>query len=338
MRQKAKPINYDADGENITLCEYSPEDFDSFYACFNGFFQDGYPYTDYLQKDTLHQMLGEGDLIVLLAKNSKGEVVGTTAAQCVHGRNGSSVFLTLRRVADGYKMRGIATVQETYLLELIKERFPDALSINAEVVTHRDHSQVTLMHRGFVLCGLCLTLYHSKVLMPKLEFMPNSRMTLAVYEQPISPHPVNIYAPPEHREFIENIYREIGVECTVRENDTAPCESTVYHIDRYDAHQAAELFIDRCGLPNEEMERDIRTLLDEGYTIVAFVDLCQNGSLKQYETLRRLNFCFSGLKPCVAIGELMILSNTENYFGDFTDIVLPPEKQSMLKYILEEKL
>ncbi len=338
MIQEAKTVHFDANGEDIVFAEYRPEDFDSYFHCLHAFFVDGYPYKDYLKKDTLQAMIDTGDLIVLLAKNSKGEVVGTTAAQCVYGENGSSVFLTLRRVADGYKMLGIATAQETLLLKLIEERFPDALSINAEVVTHRDHSQITLSRRGFSLCGLCLTLYHSKVLMPNLEFPPHSRMTLAVYEKPLAVHTVTVYAPPEHRAFIEEVYRTLGVPCTIRSEDIAPAEPLRYHIDHYDEHEAAELFIDRCGAFDESLERDIHELIAKGYTIVAFVNLRQSGCSEVYNSLRRLKFRFSGLKPLVAIGELMIMSNTENYFGDFKDLVLPSGKESMLEYILKEKV
>lgn len=338
MKQEVNPIRFDAGGEEITFSEYRPEDFDGFYSCLHTFFLDGYPYTEYLQKDSLQAILETGDLIITVAKNRAGAVIATTAARCIHGENGSSVFLLLRRVADGYKMKGIATAQETYLLDLIRERFPDALSISAEVVTHRDHSQVTLSRRGFSFCGLCLTLYHSKVLMPKLEFPPHSRMTLAIYEMPLAPHPVTVYAPPEHRAYIEGVYHDLGVPCSIREEDSVPAEPLCYHIDRYAAHQAAELFIDRCGVPDETFERDIRALIDGGYTVVAFVSLCQNGCSELYRTLRRLRFRFSGMKPCVANGELMILSNTENYFGDFKDLVLPPDKEAILRYILEEEV
>lgn len=328
--------NQQSDLKGITFGEYQKSDYDGYIKCLKDFFHNGYPYTDYLQKESLHKMIDSGELIVVIAKNKEGVVVGTVAAHNISGSKGKSVHLMLRCIANGYKRRGIATYQEGYLLDLIHERFSDSRSIGAEVVTNKIYSQITLYNRGFVFCGMCFMVYKNQLLMPTLKFSENSRMSLAIYTYAFSHEPVKIWAPEKYKAEIKSYYDELTVPCSFFEDSFTENE-TKYHIVNYAAHQTAEIFIDKVGAFNDNLEADIERLLESGYTLNCFFDVSEQGCTSQYDFFGKLGFYYSGIKPLTENGELMIMANTYNQKTGFDEIVIPDDKKYIINFTVGDK-
>ena len=313
---------------------YTPRDHEGFVACINDFYRGGYPYPKYLRKDRLEELIREGKLIITLAKTPEGRVVGTSAARLLTGAFEGSVLLLLRCVVSDMQRKGIGSRQEEFLLGKIREHFPDALSLYADVMTHDAASQKTMLKKGFTLCGLRLMMYKNEQIVPGLSFPPGTKMTQAVYCRKNTDRVPELQVPREHRDFIEGIYRDMGLSVRFSPEKPSLCRGRWTVKDTAD-HRCAEIHILENPRDPSELVSAIRELLSRDYTCVCYLPMSKDGSADLYGVLVREGFRFSGIKPLSATGEYMILCHCENAVKDFGLIALPEDKQAFLSYITE---
>lgn len=323
--------------EEISFFEYTPEDHKGFVDCINDFYRGGYPYTRYLDADYLARKTADGSMIVTVAKNREGRVIGTSAAQRLKGVFEGSVLLLLRCVVTEYQGKGIASKQEYFLFDLINKRYGDALSYYADVMTHNNASQKTLTRHGYVLCGLRLMLYKSEIMVPRIEYPAGTKMSQAVYCKAISKKDVSLYAPPEHREVIESIYKNLGVSCKILDaskSDGSACEKGYYNISEKPKHFSSELYIERPAKDfDTEFLPTVREYLKKGFTCVAYINAVHREGLTVYEKLKKEGFFFTGIKPLSADGEYIIMSQTDNSDCRLDNIVLYEKQFDFINYI-----
>ncbi len=301
---------------------YKDEDHDGFFSCINEFYKGGYPYKEYLDRENLKRLLSSGDMVITLAKDETGRIVGTSSALRMSGVFEGSVLLLLRSVLKEMRGRGIGTEQELFLLAQIESRFPDAMSIYADVMTHDAASQSTMLHRGFAFCGLRMTLYKNEIMVSGLPYERGTKMTQAIYckrNQNIGER--LLFAPKECFGTLQEIYANLGVPVAL-ENDVASEGECQYRMETSELHQKAELFAEGHG-DTQKMQDEMQKLLSAGYTAVAYLNMSVRGCTQTYKALKKLGFYFSGIKPLSERGEYLLLSHSKNCVLSLENIKLP---------------
>ncbi len=319
---------------DIIFSLYEDKDYDGFYNCINNFYDGGYPYKEFLDRKNLQALLNAGDIIITLAKHNS-RIVGTSAALRMNGRFSGSVLLLLRSVVKDMRGKSIGTNQEHYLLQQIHNSFPDALSLYADVMTHDAISQNTMIKRGFIFCGLRMTLYKNEIIVPNLTYKSGTKMTQAIYCKGNNIiKECSVFAPKAHHETLRELYSSLGVSLNFLP-DTACTTTASYEIQASTLHQKAELFVDIHGSTKNYIN-EIKELLSSGYTAVAYINMSRCGFNDTYNALTELGFYFSGVKPLSSNGEYLVLSHSKNCLTVIDDIKLPKKEPFLYKTIAEE--
>ncbi len=316
---------------------YQDEDYEGFLSCINDFYKGGYPYKAYLDRKNLRRLLNAGDIVITLARDETGRIVGTSSALRMRGRFAGSVLLLLRCIVKEMRGKGIGSRQELFLLEQIRRCFPDTLSLYADVMTHDAVSQTTMLHQGFVFCGLRMCLYKSEIIVPSLKYKDGTKMTQAIYCKSNGfLEKRTLFAPEECRDALKSVYESLGVSMDFCADDVVSCVGeSVFQLEINELHKSAELFIDRHGAVNNLTEK-LRALISSGYTVVAYINMSLNGCIQAYHSLKTLGFCFSGVKPLSEPGEYLVLSHTRQCVSSSDNIKLPEETMPFYRTIVKE--
>ncbi len=324
------------DISSVSFSLYKDEDYDGFFACINDFYKGGYPYKEYLDRENLKRLSESGDIIITLAKDSSGRIVGTSSALRHSGRFSGSVLLLLRCVLHEMQGLGIGKSQEMFLLSEVEKRFCGVRSLYANVMTHNDRSQATMIKQGFVFCGLRMSLYKNEIIAPYIKYDDGTKMSQSIYCKSMGKtKKVTLYAPSELCEILKGIYSELGAETEFSESSVIPSDGCVYEICKNELHLSAEIFIDRPA-DTKALETEVEKLLMSGYTAAAYINLSLPGAENAYRALRDLGFYFSGVKPLSCDGEYLVLSCTENCRLKSDDIKLPSEVLPIYRRIIKE--
>ncbi len=316
---------------SIIYTEYSSEDFEGYVECLNNLYHGKHPHPKYFQKDYLENLIDEGKLIITLAKGEDGRVVGTATAQEMDGVFENSVMLGMRYVLDGYRGMGIGNAQENFLLKLVDEKFPNAHSVYAEVVTNNDISQRTLNKKGFFLCGLDMMLYRQPMYSPKFP-EDDYKITMALYVKNIRTKNVSVNPPKKYADKVKEIYGKIGVNAEILENGSA--DETVFFSNVLARHDVTEFFVTVPGKNSENLSKAIEKCLEAGDNVSVFINISQNGCEELAEMLEKNNFYFCGLKPLNEKCEYIIMCNTQNHAGKKENIQIAEACRELADYFI----
>ncbi len=318
---------------DFKIVDYERKYHKEYIECIEGFYGNGYPYREYLDEEFIVKKIQSGDFILTLAVTDTDKVVATVASERMHGDFEGAVLLLLRNVLSDYRGSGVAALQLNDLLMKISNRFPDAVSVYADVMTHDAVSQNSLVHRGYTLCGLRLMIYDNKVMLPKLNFEPGTKMTQAIYCKNLTKSEVLISPPKKYLEIIEKTYKRLGVSCVFKQKTNTLEEDGRYSYKQSKRYQKGEFIINRAG---KDLMAFIKSHIhkEENYTFIAYIDMNDTCSFA-VEELKKLGFYFSGIMPLTNGGEYLLMAKTDACTENFEQIVLAEKMQDLLPQILE---
>jgi len=320
--------------ENVYFREYTDDDYDGFLNCINDFYDDGYPYPEYLDRKNLFLWQQSGQLALIIAVDESGKIVGTVAALDKRDNFYGGILLLLRSVLSNVRGQKIASKQLEYLLSIVKERFKGAKCYYADVMTHDEISQCSLIHRGYTFCGLRCMAYKNEIIVPKLNFEAGTKMTQAVYCKAIDKSPVSIYAPKRHRDKIKSVYTDLGVDVNFLEEENDLADKTVAFFETDERNNFSEVIVNKVGKDYLDFSEKLKALLVSGQTVIAYINMKENGCVKLYHELRKLNFYFTGISPLFENREYLILCQTDNCKENFEDVKIFGNKEQIINYIL----
>ncbi len=333
---KKMALSNEETSEFVFFTLYKDEDYKDFFACIDDFYNGGYPYKEYLNRDYLRRLVENKDLIITLAKDINGRVVGTSAALRMCGRFAGSVLLLLRSVIHDMRGKGIGKRQENFLLDQIHQCFPDTLSLYADVMTHDDISQTTMLHNGFSFCGFRMALYRNEIIVPSLPYESGTKMTQAIYcKNNFMITERALFCPVEHHETLAAMYTSLGISVKFQADEMTGDGVGSYQIETSELHKKTELFVDRHGC-TEKFSGEINGLISSGYTAVAYINMSLGGCTDTYKALTDLGFYFSGVKPLSANGEYMVLSHSRQCKLILDDIRIPTDILPLYRAIIKE--
>ena len=329
--------NSEGSETNISFSPFKKEDFTSFKSCIEDFYGGGYPYKEYLDAEFLEEKCRLGQMIVLCGKKESGEVISTSAIRFDSGFKESGLLL-LRVVRSAYQKRGIASAQEEELFRLIKSR-NGLCSLYADVMTHNDASQKSLIRRGFIICGIRLMLYDANIMAPGLDLPEKSRLSQAVMCRRENFSSAEIFCPHEHSGIVQKIYRSLDAKCLVNTDFSPPHKKkTSSSLTEETGHKSLIWKIDAAGEDFPDILTSVLKAAGEDKIILCYLNIKSPAAVYAYEKMQREGFFFTGLKPLQSDCEYMLLSFIGERNIDTNNICLHESGEELFTYIKTHRL
>ena len=336
---------FEKDGKTIRFRTYKTSDFPMYLQCVKAFYEDGYPYQEYLQETYLQQKIAGNKFLLTVGEIEGGKIVSTLAAVLQTDSFQNSILFMLRNVLPEYVGAGIASKQLDYMIELLPKYFPEAESVYADVVTYNSISQKSLIRRGYVLCGMRLMLYKNEIIVPKLTYDAGTKLTQTVYCLNLKKGiQKSIYVPDEHEDIIRKIYQKLEVEVQLSkmsdrlQQDNSKKKSH-WQFMLMPEHEKAEWIIQEVS---NDFVKEITNSFEqyekmEHRTAVVYLNMCDLHCKVAWDYFRSKGFYFSGVKPLNQEYEYVMLSDTKHCNEQFETIVMGEGEGHLLQYVLEEK-
>ncbi|MBW1786069.1 MAG: ATP-binding protein [Deltaproteobacteria bacterium] len=274
--------------------------------------------------DRLVEMTRTGDLHSGVAVSEADQEVMAHSALEFQGRKHGIPEIGMGFTKPIFRGMGCQSALTTFMLEYSRKK--QIKGIYAKAVTTHTFSQRSLKKFEFIPCGLLVG--HSP---PKqfsgMERQLNQRETLVLYyRQMVETPPMKIYFPPSHREFIERIFRRLGIAV-----EPAP-HGTDNHTDFADGHshlecdvnyrlQLANITIGKCGTDFiRKVNNRIKQLCQKKIeSITIYMDMTDPDINSATTHLEKQNCFFAGVFPAYP-RPYLILQYLNNVYIDYDQV------------------
>lgn len=328
-------------GESIkvTFRKYESKDEKQLVACVTDFYGDGYPYKEFLEGEYLHKQSQAGNMLIICGEKDDGEIVSVSALNFDADFKKSGILM-LRVVKKAFQNIGIGNKHQDFLFEQMNE-IVGLSSLYADVMSHNTTSQNSLIREDFVYTGIRLMLYHNRIMIPEYEHTHDYKLSQVVMCKNISSTSLGeIYCPLIHRDFVEDIYKKLGVGCVIKTrypNNIIKNSNISMKIN--DLHNHLQMIVLDVGRDFESIVKDqfLKFRDIEKQTYVCYLNMKVKGSISAYKILYEHGFFFTGLKPLNENGEFMILSKVVGKNLDINEIKIHKDGEYILDYILKHR-
>ena len=289
----------------------------------------GYTYgnQDVYFPDRLAELNKSGRIISAVALGDDQEIVGHCALTFWH--EGSRIAeLGQGVVKPGYRHHGCFSNLTEYLIELARSR--GLTGVYGQAVTNHTFSQRTGHKLGLRDCALIIGFVPTTVTFKGFSEQLSQRLSLLThYLYLVKPERLSVYAPMQHKEIIEKLYRNLGVSVDVKTPSihglkTLPVHAlmniiVVNHLnfaymeaERYGQDLVSQLRSTIKQLVRDKIEvMSLHLNLSDEYTASLVHDLEQEG------------FFFAGILPgAFKNGDALILQYLANVEIDYDRIEL----------------
>jgi len=208
-------------------------------------------------------------------------------------------------------------------------------------VANHPFTQKTILKCGFNDCGIQLATSPASWEFKGIDSDSSQRISVVLgFKYTEKPSPVNIYAPPAHREILEKIYANIGAENNfikpVSETQIFDQKNSVIQTKIYKTEETAEIFVIKYG---SNILYELKTILRELCmkhiaSITLFLNLEDPNTYFITGQIEALKFFFSGILPKTMNGDCLVLQYMNNVTLDYDKIVAYSEPaKEILDYI-----
>jgi hypothetical protein len=323
----------------INFHSFDLKDTKQYIGCISDFYGDGYPYKRFLDGEYLDKLCKQGKMLVICGETSDGEIVSTSGINLDNDFKKSGLLM-LRVVKKNFQNMGIGNKQQDFLFEQM-DKLSELCSVYADVMTHNTTSQNSLVRESFVYTGIRFMLYHNKIMIPHYPFAHEYKLSQVIMCKSVSCNSVGeIYCPTKHSLFVEDIYKKLGVTCTIKTAllvTTVKRSNILLHAD--DIHNHLQFIVFDVGKDFEQIVKEQLLQFNpiKGQTYICYLNMKAQGSIHAYDILSRYGFFFSGIKPLNANGEFMMLSKVTGEILNTDDIKLHKNGRYMMEYIREHR-
>ena len=227
-----------------------------------------------------------------------------------------------------FRGQGCMTKLNELLTEQAKEK--GIKGMFAKGVTTHPYSQKALLRGGFKDCAILIGLSPPKTFEGMKE-QGAQRETLIVCYFKFIDQNLKIYATPDHKDMIEKIYQNIGIDAKVlipensKMGSTGMVQSDV-EVEVKDLLNFANIYINKCGESIKlEIEQRVKELCEKKIeTINLYLDLCGENSVNYVKDIEELGFFFAGVFPNDK-KQYLVLQYLNNVPIDYDKIVIVSE-------------
>lgn len=257
--------------------------------------------------DALADMLKTGKLIACAAIREDGDPVAVISVKECPPFQGVG-DLSMHVVRRPYRGFGVGTPLVQYIMDLPETK---ALSsVISHSATYHSIAQHESYRVGLRPCGALYSFHINALLKHSFRKVGEKQSFLVASRAEKKRHAGVIFPPPEHRAFLLDIYRSLGVGCTVGEAPLPPSEPSVLSLQENALHRLLTAKIDRCGPDLARRAEECLSRRESGsplWTATFFLNLQDPAAPFGYQTLTGLGFRFAGLHPLCEEGEYLIL-------------------------------
>lgn len=281
-----------------------------------------YFYERFYLPEQLVLMMEQGLVVSVGAFTPAGELVGHVAlfrnesvgSAALFGQRDEGLLAepAAAVVKPEYRGAGLLPRMTTFLIEQTPELFPDLAGLFIPPVTSHTYSQKTVYQLDFRDCGILLGYYPMADLKSIADVAPQ-RVTLALTYRPVAPtEQRTIYPPARHRDIIEDMYRNIGLDIRWGEppGDRAAEEGTTQMTTRAVTDLCnASIKIKCYGKDTiEQVEESLKTLHREGIeAVLLYLNLRDPATAAMAEGCEQLGFFFAGVLPDTSQGDSLLM-------------------------------
>jgi serine/threonine-protein kinase RsbW len=298
-----------AETEDFEIRLMRPEDCPEvsrlFYRCY------GYTYGNdaMYYPEKYAQLLRDGLFISAVAETKGHEIVGHLALVRKDARE-RTAEVGWAAVRPDFRDRGFMNLMHAPLFEEAqKAGLP---GIFAEAVTHHVFSQKVAVRFGFKNCGLVLGAGRADVSFKGIRPVLPQRQTYAYSFLPLADPPgIVLYPPAFHRQFIESIFRRMGLTRTFAEAGcaTAPEEKSSIRTTLTPWHFRGLIEVERIGRDiATELKNTLKDLrLKKLEEIQLLVSLEDPLTAAYCEAIEAMGFFIAGVVPFSTVGDALVL-------------------------------
>jgi hypothetical protein len=148
-----------------------------------------------------------------------------------------------------------------------------------------------------------------------------------------------IYIPTEHRMFVGELYRKLGVDCRIKEGKSGITENipeeSVISYKQDGVQHSLEIRIHVAGQDLKQKIRELHEVfpLKEKQTSGIFLNCSDANAVWAYETLRKLGYFFTGMRPLCSENEYMVMHNPGAVKIAFDDYHVNEEFARLFDYV-----
>jgi len=289
------------------------------------------------------ELNNNGQMTSAVAVTSGGEVVGHCA---IFRSERESRVAEIGQAVTKPEFRGHGCLLKLteFLVDRAKRQRLKGLYVRA--VTNHTFSQRVAARLGFRTCGLLLGYAPSSVSFKGITEQLSQRETFMIAYRFLEKEPdLNIYAPPQHGEFIANLYDQLGVKVIpvtpASQHEASPPQEPILKIKSsvFIPAGVAIMQVTRYGQNIvEEVKHVLKQLcLKQFDLILIYLNMMDPGTFHLTQEFEKLGFFFSGILPGTSNGEILILQYLNNVPIDYEQIKLDSEmRNGVLNYIRRE--
>jgi len=217
--------------------------------------------------------------------------------------------------------------------------------VYAYAVTNHVFTQKVMVKYGIQDCGLELATspetWVFKGITPEKEEHAQRISVALSFKYLVPPTPLTLYPPPQHREMVEYLYRNLGAtdHCYAVPPGSAPdlpAQHSEIETDIHASEQNVEILIRRCGIHViREMRLLVRDLcLKHMAAINLLLSLEDPATYFLTTELEQIGFFFSGILPRTGIGDALVLQYLNNVDIDYDKVMVYTDTaRKILEYI-----
>ncbi|MBI5521552.1 MAG: GNAT family N-acetyltransferase [Desulfarculus sp.] len=282
-------------GQEVEIGLFRPQDADGVAASFRAVYGEGYPVKVYYQPPELIAAVGRGEIICVVARTPRGEVVGV-----VNFFN-SAPFNGIYEIGAGlvlpsFRQRGLNTLMINYMLDQAVPQRGVPMGFGEAVCNHT-HLQKTQEARGYAHTALEVDLMPAAAY--GREQSASGRVAVMASFRAYEPNSHAVYLPPRYAAALREIYTSSGQERAFLEADPGATllGSTELKAQVFDFAQAARVAVHETGADLEgRLDELLAGLEDQGVVVVqAWLKLASPLVGRAVEVFRARGFFLGGV-------------------------------------------
>lgn len=324
----------------VTMRMYRPGDEEGMIACIREEYGDSYFKKAFYEPEYLVKASESGAHTFLVAQTKAGEIAGMLVLE-ESGREEALCDIASLFLRKKYRGYGLAGPFLQYGTEILLSRHYAAACCHP-VLFHKI-TQELLYSMGFRATGFLLNVFDGAEMVHSFKKDRNGKHSLGLQILPIGKRNAGmLYAPPEHRMFIEKIYGKLSMKFQVvqsgrsRRKDMPPVSELFCREDR--RQKSLEIRIRHVGadLPAKMAGIHAGYSLKGRQTINVLLNINEPGAVWAYGKLRELHYFFTGLCSMGNAGEYMVLHHSGEVECFWDGYVVSPEFAEILKYVRKQ--
>lgn len=323
-------------GEKL-LCRFAvcdpnkPETIRWLQECVRDEYGESYPMKCIYDTQLFAAKLRGDDMTAILALTEENEPVASLALAPSGDLKGVRE-LTMHVVCRRYRGFHVGTALTKALIE--QPEVQKLCSVTAHAVTFHPKAQHQTLSCGLVPTGFLFMVHSNRILHHTFSVEGVDKQSLAVaVKAERKRNAGTLYAPSEHRAFIESIYHRLGVDFVFAEGSEPKGECRISSKQDEEHHtRTLMLYCGGAGL-EERLDAYLNAEHFPDQTMSVFLDMNSPSAPFTYQLLKDRGFIFSGLQPLCENGEFIILNHPMGMRVPFERLSIDDGYKELFDYI-----